>query len=785
MGDDIDVTEIQESIMEKMEALWYEVEMNKSIAGWALQNQKIYSEMAKAGDNKSLKKFADKAKIDFTTRIRSKAEGHAAFVDTILNINKANPEFVKPLMRAYELTNGDVNSIHKLNKYMENVLGVVNKAFIDGEPEIPSQVVQGLFGTFYNLKLSSLMTPVKAMANNFALLLMKPANVMLGAALRGDGQTLHRAWVQYATHMDTTVKASADYMGQVFRKVSADPKSMQTRTDFITTNKEQLQLAREFAEAEAAKGRYSAMMKVNFVDTMEKINNHPWVRYSMNFMESGDAFVKSTIAMGEARGRAYDELLQAGKPITADAIQKTADDIYRKMFDADGKMTDEAVKYASGEIAMNLDTPLSSKLNEIIANAPLLKTVVMFPKTSMNVLEFTHKHSPLSVFMGEFRKIGTLKEADEIAQYMATKGLTYTEANWNAYKAEVQGRVAMGTAILTGAGWMFAQGNLTGNGNYDKQVTKFQQNAGEKPLRSWKGADGKWRSYDGIEPIATFMSLAADILENHDTLGSTNSENLLQKLGYALSMNLTNKSFMQGLQPLTELLSGQPAAISRWASNTASVGLFNQMARIMNPGLREVDNDLQTMLRNKWAILDQVGLGKPLPHKYDFIDGTIVGREDPLTNVFNNLLPFKTSANPSPVKQFLIDTEFDVQPALKTSLKGATYDVFQRSRLAQIMGESGYFREGVAALMKDKRIQQDLENIRNARRAGVTSDTADLSNSYTHIVLRRLLTQSVNHAKRQLAHEVPDIRMQELQAAQVKRAQRGSNYSTILQLQNK
>lgn len=786
IGDDVDVTYIQQRIMEKMEALWYEVEMNKSVAGWALQNQKTFGELTKAGDNAGIKKLAEAAKRDFTTNVRTKAEGHAAFVDTLLKMNRSNPEYLKPLMRAYELTNGDVNSIHKLNKYMANTLGVVNKAFYDGEPQIPSQVIQGLFSTFYNLKLSSVMTPIKAVANNFALLLMKPANVMLGAALRGDGQTMHRAWVQYATQMDTTMKASADYMGMVFKKVSRDPESTARRADFITTNKEVVKAAREYAEAEAKRGNYSALHKVNFVETMEKINNHPWVRYSMNFMESGDAFTKSALGMAEARGQAFDKLIQEGRPITGKDVKEVADKIYSEMFDPDGLMKDEAVKYAAGEIAMNLDTPLSSKLNDVLRSSPLLKTLVLFPRTSMNVLEFAHKHSPLSVFMGEFRKIGELKEIDEITQYLGAKGIKYTDATWQAYKAEVQGRVAMGTALLTAAGWAYASGNLSGNGNYDKQINRFQQNAGERPLRSFKGLDGKWYSYDGIEPIATFMGIAADILENHETLGSTNSEALLQKLGFALSMNLTNKSFLQGLQPLTELLNGQPAAISRWASNTASIGLFTQMSRVMMPGLREVDNDLQSMLRNKWNVLDAVGMGKPLPYKYDFIDGSIVGRaDDPLTNLFNNLLPFKVNSNPSPVKQFLIDTEFDVQPAMKTSLKGATYDAFQRSRLAQIMGESGYFRRGLEKLMNDKRIQEDMILIQTARAAGITGEDADLSNSYTHRKIRQLLTQSLNHAKRQLADEIPEIRMSELKGLRTKQAQGRGDYGAILQMQNK
>jgi hypothetical protein len=435
---------------------------------------------------------------------------------------------------------------------------------------------------------------------------------------------------------------------------------------------------------------------------------------------------------------------------------------------------------------MNLDNEIATGLSDLLNKAPLLKTLVMFPRTSINVLDFVHKHSPLSYFIGDLNKVRNLVEPDEIAQYLSTKGIGYSEQAWKTFKAEVEGRVAMGTMITTMGGWMYASGNLTGNGNYDKQLNKFQQNVAEKPLRSWRDpVSGKWVSYDGIEPISTFLALTADILENVETLGSTASEKLLQKIGFAVSMNLTNKSFLQGLQPITDMMAGQDAAISRWTSNLFSVGLLNQMSRVMTPGLREVDTDLQTMLRNKWNILDEVGIGKPLPMKYDFIDGSIVGREDPMSNVFNNLLPFKVSSAPSPEKEFLIKSEFDVQPSLKKSLNDATYDVNQRSRLAQIMGESKHFKNGLNILMNDPIIQRDLANIKKLRERGVQSTDVDISNSITHIKLRQLLYTTVNHAKRQLAQEVPDVRLAELKALQNKNALKRAQYSAITNLQNK
>jgi hypothetical protein len=799
VGEEVDVAQIQERILDKMQVLWYETDMSSSIAGWRLNNEKIWQETLKSQSPDEAAKFAKKTLDEFKAAQKLKAERKRLFWTELKTMNKEHPAYVSPLMRAYELSDGDVNSLHKLNNYMAEVLGITNKAFIDGKPEVPSQVVQGMWAALYNAKLSSLLTPVKALTNNFALLLMKPANVALGAIIRQDWQTLHRGWMQYATHMDTTMKASGQYMQQMFRKVAADPTITQ-RADFKTLNNEMLELAREYANAEALKGNHGPAFKMQFVDTMQKINNHPWVRYSMNIMEAGDGFVKATLAMSEARGRAYDEILKAtGKAPNADQLQEAAQKIYRTMFDDNDVLTDSAAKYASQEISMSLDNEYAESLNKLLSKAPILKTVVLFPRTSVNVLDFVHKHSPLSYFIGDLQKVRQLsgmtgdekswaQNADAVAQYLATKGIDVTkqplDQAWKTYRAEVEGRVAMGTALVTMGGWMYASGNLTGNGSYNKQTNKFQQNFGERPLRSWRTPTGQWVSYDGVEPIATFLALTADVLENINTLGTTKSEQLLNKLGFAVSMNLTNKSFLQGLQPIAEMASGNGDAINRWASNTMSVGLFNQMSRMMMPGLREVDSDLGSMMRNKWNILDAVGIGKSLPYAIDPIDGSKVGYNDPFTNALNNTLPFKINSDPSPVKQFLIDSEFPVQPAFKTSLKGVAYNAEQRARLAQIMGEAGHLRTGLELLMKDKRVLDDIKNIKAMRDRGITSEQADLADTYTHIRIKRLITQTVNHAKRQLASEIPEIRQAELAAAKNRRAQGSRDYSAI-NMQNK
>ena len=86
------------------------------------------------------------------------------------------------MAKALEATDGKVDEIWKLHRWHEHNIGFVKKAFIDGEPELPSLVVQGMNGVRYNNILSGL-APIRAITGNSMLTAFKPASVFVGAKL--------------------------------------------------------------------------------------------------------------------------------------------------------------------------------------------------------------------------------------------------------------------------------------------------------------------------------------------------------------------------------------------------------------------------------------------------------------------------------------------------------------------------------------------------------------------------------------------------------------------------
>ena len=174
-------------------------------------------------------------------------------------------------------------------------------------------------------------------------------------------------------------------------------------------------------------------------------------------------------------------------------MKKALDEHYSKMFDSSGMVTNEAIDYATREIAMNLDSPGVEGLSSIIRQYPVLKPFLMFPRTSMNILDMANKHSPYSLFVKEYNEIAykplSSFTVDEVQTILTKRGLPVDDNmmdTFNTLRAEVRGRKAIGTITMMAAGAMFVNGGLRGNGHYDEQRNKVRQELGWKP-RTFKG----------------------------------------------------------------------------------------------------------------------------------------------------------------------------------------------------------------------------------------------------------------------------------------------------------
>ena len=151
---------------------------------------------------------------------------------------------------------------------------------------------------------------------------------------------------------------------------------------------------KEAARTQKEQGNDGLEYLVNQMEMLQDLSKDPILRFGPNAMTALDGFTGVFNASAEARFRAMDELVEAGKPVTKENLKPIADKYYAQMFGSDGMLSDESVKYATGEMALNLDTPIASGVTDLTKTVPALKLFFMFPTTGMNLVDVAGKYEP-------------------------------------------------------------------------------------------------------------------------------------------------------------------------------------------------------------------------------------------------------------------------------------------------------------------------------------------------------------------------------------------------------
>tara|TARA_B100000073_G_scaffold243682_1_gene204393 strand:- start:340 stop:1875 length:1536 start_codon:yes stop_codon:yes gene_type:complete len=474
-------------------------------------------------------------------------------------------------------------------------------------------------------------------------------------------------------------------------------------------------------------------------------------------MQAADGFTQAVIGNVEARGRAFDEIARNAN-IDADAIDQLAEASYKQIWKLDEKgraiVSDEAVRRASGEIAMNLDNAPNTALSQVIRHVPALKPFLLFTKTPINMMGFAASHSPMGLFIDEVNQFG--RSFDQIPAAQAQKlldarGIPFdenAEIAYNAIRAEMKGRKAIGTIAVSAAVGLMMNDSITGNGFFDRQKQQLRRSADWKP-RSIKIPGGNWVSYDNLGAVTDWLALTADIMDNFDVLGEGDVNQLLSGMGFVLSATITDKSMLAGIEPLYDILSGNPAAINRWAASFLPAAVMpgsSQMAeltRLMSPNLRVVEENLAAMLANRTPAK------LALPKEYDFVDGGEIGVPDNFfARLYNTYSPWKVSGKISPEKQFLIDIEYDKRPSMATDGRGVKLTPQEQSDIARLMGKNKTFKKAIQLVMRSTDGKEFREAFKAAQAEGMEPQLKNFAN--IHSELDRYLNLAKEEAIREL-----------------------------------
>ena len=224
------------------------------------------------------------------------------FASTMRQIAENQPEIMDQFLLAYELTDGSIDTITKMNRYIHGMTTDLGKGLINLTPEVENKLIAGVWSNIFNNVLSAFVTPIQALVGNFGGIVSQPIAHFGGAVMSGDLQAIQRGWIAYSSVIDTMNKAMP-YAGNMFVKASKDPNSVRggTRIDLLMQSEKELEFLRKAADTQAAAGNDGLTYIVNQIEMLNDLGKDPVFRFGPNAMTALDGFTGVFNASAEAR----------------------------------------------------------------------------------------------------------------------------------------------------------------------------------------------------------------------------------------------------------------------------------------------------------------------------------------------------------------------------------------------------------------------------------------------------------------------------------------------------
>ena len=768
MEDNVSVLRTVDLMADRLEVLMVEKGLANFEANSMLSHMNTWKAAVDTGDQRIMSAAADTILGNTQDRLTELIPTAKQWTETIKEVARENPQFLKPFLLANEFTDGNVDSMYKLHQWAGNNLGVFKKAVYDRNPDMPSIINKTMWSNIFNSALSAMGTPMRAAAGNLTGLLGRGTATVAGAVLEGDLAAANKAMIANFA-LDDTITKAFDHMRLVFRKASTNPKEVSyvMRSDIAVKAEKGLDTLRAYADAASENGEEGANMLLSVFDDLEALSLDPVLRFGGNSMTALDGFAKSVVSNTEAKYTAINKLVQSGEELTDKNIRNISEEIYNSKFDKNGMIDDKAVNSITSEIALNADSPVVDGVNQFIKRFPAARSFIWFPRTTANVIDTFGKWSPAGVLSADYQKLwgplGRKKVTDftpdEIVDFLKSKGRPvdeFAQETFDQLRYELKGKAAIGSMFITAAGFAAIDGRCTGTGHYDKARQRMRIRSGWKAKTCTIPGTNKVASYEWMGPLGDWLALTVDVVDNADSLTSSMQEDLYNKLMFLLGSTLTNRSILSQLEPLHDVLQGNGAAASRFATsfgnNLVPLGsLRNELGKLLYPGLRQLRSEFGELLRNRNAWLDGVDPERALPKLLDPVDGKEIGSEDNWFIRMFNVGPVKIHSKPSKERQFLIDIEFNSSPTMNLSQKGAVLQNHEIAAINSKIGEQGLYKKEIRKIMKDaEKLEyqghKGFVNIIKAQRRGLISSEILDTAKYANIFNR--LTQAYSRAKR-------------------------------------
>ena len=284
-----------------------------------------------------------------------------------------------------------------------------------------------------------------------------------------------------------------------------------------------------------------------------------------------------------------------------------------------GALSEAAHEYALKMTFSNEAGDVFTKgVMNVLEAVPVLKFILPFVKTPTNILKFGLSRSPLGL------------AKDSILLLTSSK---YRDLHVNgtpAMKAELVGRMTTAATFTFGAMYymMNNEGAVTGGGPQNKEERDALKATGWQPYSIKIG--GKYISYNRLDPVATPLGILADITEFNKVNAPKTEDaasNAMSALLVSLTYNLTDKSYLRGLNNMMNMLRDPETYGPKTIQDIAAGFVPNTLNQLQN-------TEQQVVLRESRSVTDAMmkripSLSDNLPPQRNFL-GDALYKENPL-----------------------------------------------------------------------------------------------------------------------------------------------------------
>ena len=618
----VDTSRLQELMMPRLRVLLKEqmtsqmAETQSTLLQKALAKKADTIEGALSLDDAYFNKMFD----DYMGAVDAKAQLIDDFVDELGEMAKENPSFLRPVYRLFGKTNGEVDSMYKLNQYLNNKLGILRKAFVDQEPEVPSLILKEM-QSMRTANMINGTAPAKAWVGNLAAVAIRPLTTLAGSVpigfATGNWKNLQRSLTAFGQVQETLRRASK-MAREEWKFAMSNPDAAMARGradyDFSDANMSWQKSLADFEEMEELSETFGPGRKAlwNLTKGLSGWNRKTFNRWGVNAMYSADGFVKSMMASLDSRFKAYDLAVSETNGVLDKAkFIELEQKFYNEAFDQDGVIKEGYAKFASEEIALNADNDMVAALETAMDQFPIMKSIFMFPRTRANSISVIQTFDPTGVtslwadkaWKTLSASAGDQRAVKEILDMHGMSGGSIDD--FRMLQSEYIGRkLATSSVVATGA-MITIGGNMTGSGSWMSPAEK------QRALQAgWKPYTIFGQSYEQAPDwMKMALSLTSDITMAHFGTEGRAADDWFAAMRDVLAANVGNELFGSEVESLSELLNMGPGQIPRFLSGLVDTMIPGSGARsalndVLVPQLMDVENNFQNYLanRNRWLM---------------------------------------------------------------------------------------------------------------------------------------------------------------------------------------